>query len=117
MSADDVRQWNGPAVLLPRQRVMLAWGRPAQGARHVSETQYCDRGDWHRYRQELFPRCGSWSRCPADAGEVRSPVFEGTEERLPRRGGDRRGGPTPNDEIRRYKDRRAARLASAAPRA
>src|SRR5713101_5442707 len=60
---------------------------------------------------------GSWSRCPADAGEVRSPVFEGTEERLPRRGGDRRGGPTPNDEIRRYKDRRAARLASAAPRA
>src|SRR6266705_458445 len=43
---------------------------------------------------------GSWSRCPADAGEVRSPVFEGTEERLPRRGGDRRGGPTPNDEIR-----------------
>src|SRR6266702_3745171 len=38
---------------------------------------------------------GSWSRCPADAGEGRSPVFEGTEERLPRRGGDRRGGPTP----------------------
>src|ERR671931_455045 len=34
---------------------------------------------------------GSWARCPADAGEVRSPIFKGTEERLPRRGGDRRG--------------------------
>src|SRR6266567_6081168 len=53
---------------------------------------------------------GSWSRCPADAGEVRSPVFEGTEERLPRRGGDRRGGATANDEVRGDEDRRSARL-------
>lgn len=34
---------------------------------------------------------GPWSRCPADVGEVRPPVFEGTEKRLPRRGDDRRG--------------------------
>src|SRR5215468_2032626 len=52
---------------------------------------------------------GSWSRCAPDAGEVRSPVFEGPEERLPRRGGDRRGGATPDDEVRGDKDRRSAR--------
>src|SRR5262249_26547730 len=52
---------------------------------------------------------GSWPRCPADAGEVRSPVFEGPEERLPRRGGDRRGGATPDDEVRGDEDRRSAR--------
>src|SRR6266567_3942680 len=57
---------------------------------------------------------GSWSRCPADAGEVRSPVFEGTEERLPRRGGDRRGGATANDEVCGDEDRRSARPAGAA---
>src|SRR6266498_1204127 len=54
---------------------------------------------------------GSWSRCPADASEVRSPLFEGTEERLPRRGGDRRGGPTANDEVRSDENRRSARPA------
>jgi transposase len=31
---------------------------------------------------------GSWSRCPADAGEVRSSLFEWAEERLPRGGGN-----------------------------
>src|SRR5262249_5550795 len=51
---------------------------------------------------------GSWPRCPADAGEVRSPVFEGPEERLPRRGGDRRAGATPDDEVRGDEDRRSA---------
>ena len=25
----------------------------------------------------------AWSRCPADAGEICAPLFEGTEERLP----------------------------------
>jgi transposase len=45
------------------------------------------------------------------------PVFEGTEERLPRCRGDRRGGAAADDEVRRDQDRRAARLASAAPRA
>ena len=28
-------------------------------------------------------------RCQADAGEVRTAIFQGTEERLPRRGGNR----------------------------
>ena len=35
-------------------------------------------------------------------------LFEGTEERLPGCGGDRRGGATPDDEVRRDQDRRAA---------
>src|SRR6266542_3031855 len=150
--------WSGRAPTPPTSETCQ--GRQRQGARYVSATQHDDRRDWHRYRQELVPRCrprsarrdraaaevvtwpgantvgqhaalperdgglrrgtssqsqaqGSWARCPADAGEVRSPVFEGTEERLPRRGGDRRGGPTPNDEIRRYKDARTARPAGA----
>jgi hypothetical protein len=41
-------------------------------------------------------------------------VFEGTEERLPRRGGDRRGGATAHDEVRGDQDRRSARFASSA---
>src|SRR2546425_8029380 len=60
---------------------------------------------------------GSWARCPADASQARSPLFEGTEERLPRRGGDRRGGATADDEVRGDEDRRSARFAGAAPRA
>src|SRR5262249_29829651 len=58
---------------------------------------------------------GSWSRCPADAGEVRSPVFQGAEERLPRCGGDRRGSATTNDEVGGDEDRRSAGLAGVAP--
>jgi transposase len=42
---------------------------------------------------------GVWSRRAADAGEVCAPLFEGAEERFPRRGGDRRGGPAPHDEV------------------
>src|SRR5580704_9892620 len=57
------------------------------------------------------------TRRPADAGEVCAPLFEGAEERLPRRGGDCRGSPTPDHEVRRDQDRRPARPASAAPRA
>src|SRR5215471_17447657 len=56
-------------------------------------------------------------RCPADAGEVRAPVFEGAEERLPRCGGDHRSGAAPDDEVRRNQDCRAVRFAGAAPRA
>src|ERR1700738_1319979 len=47
---------------------------------------------------------------------VRSALFERTEERLPRRGGHRRSGATPDDEVRCYQDRRAARPAGVAPR-
>jgi hypothetical protein len=47
---------------------------------------------------------GTWSRFPADAGEVCAPVFEGTEERLPRRGSDRRSGAAADDEVRRNQD-------------
>jgi len=60
---------------------------------------------------------GLGQRCSADAGEVCAPLFEGPEERLPRRGGDRRGGATANDEVRSDENRRSARFAGAAPRA
>jgi hypothetical protein len=36
-----------------------------------------------------------------------APVFEGAEERLSRCGGDRRGGATPDDEVRRDEDGRS----------
>ena len=38
---------------------------------------------------------GVWSRRPIDAREVCAPVLKGTEERLPRCRGDRRGRPAP----------------------
>ena len=57
---------------------------------------------------------GAWARCAADAGEVRATLFQGTEERLPRRGGDRRGGAAADDEVRGDQDRRSARPAGAA---
>src|SRR5216684_820172 len=154
-----VMGWSGRAPAPPASEPCR--GRQSQGARYVSETQYCDRRDRYRYRQELVPRCGSrsarchcaaaevvtWpvgitvcqhaalpdrdgglrrgtssqpqaqgsrSRCAADAGEVRSSLFEGAEERLPRRGGDRRGGATANDEVRGDEDRRSARPAGSA---
>ena len=57
----------------------------------------------------------AWPRCPADAGEVRPRLLEGAEERLPRRGGDRRGGAAPDDEVRGHEDRRSIGPAGAAP--
>ena len=57
----------------------------------------------------------AWPRCSADAGEVRPRLLEGAEERLPRRGGDRRGGPAPDDEVRGHEDRRSIGPAGAAP--
>jgi hypothetical protein len=50
----------------------------------------------------------AWARCPADACEVRAPLLEGPEERLPRRGGDRRGGAASDHEVCRDQDRRPA---------
>src|SRR5207244_12192981 len=47
--------WSGRAPAPPA----INWpGAPRQGARHVSDTQYRDRRDRHRYRQELVPRRG-----------------------------------------------------------
>ena len=46
--------WSGRAPAPPASEADK--GRQRQGARHVSDTQYRDRRDWHRYRQELVPR-------------------------------------------------------------
>src|SRR5258707_2891914 len=51
----------------------------------------------------------------ADAGKVCAAVFQRSKERLSRCGSDRRGGATPNHEVRRNQDGRPARLAGAAP--
>jgi hypothetical protein len=59
----------------------------------------------------------AWPRRSADAGEIRSHVKQRTEERLPRCGGDRRGGATSHHEVRCHQERRSAGFASAAPRA
>src|SRR5262249_41916443 len=91
---------------------VVAWpGRIAAG-------QHAALPDWdgglRRGASSQSQAQGSWSRCPVDAGEVRSPVFEGPEERLPRRGGNRRGGATSDDEVRGNEDRRSARPTGAA---
>src|SRR5262249_7797217 len=56
------------------------------------------------------------SRRSADASEVCTAVLKGAEERLPRRRGDRRGGPAPDHEVCGNEDRRTARPAGTASR-
>src|SRR5215831_7379031 len=41
----------------------------------------------------------AWPRCPTDAGEIFAALFEGAEERLPRRRSNRRGGAAADHEI------------------
>src|ERR1700674_5454439 len=48
--------WSGRAPAPPASEA--GKGRQRQGAGHVSDTQYRDRRDRHRYRQELVPRRG-----------------------------------------------------------
>src|SRR5260370_36667307 len=48
--------WPGGAPAPPASEA--GKGHQRQGARHVSDTQYRDRRDRHRYRQELVPRRG-----------------------------------------------------------
>src|ERR1700676_5125926 len=48
--------WSGRAPAPPASEA--GKGRQRQGARHVPDTQYRDRRDRHRYRQELVPRRG-----------------------------------------------------------
>src|ERR1700730_6524365 len=48
--------WSGRAPAPPASEA--GEGHQRQGARHVSDTQYRDRRDRHRYRQELVPRRG-----------------------------------------------------------
>src|SRR5262249_26440974 len=121
--------WAGRAPAPPAREA--GKGRQTRGARHVSQGQFSNSRDRHRYRQELISRgwsgqarrdhasaevvartggstagqlaalsnrhgglrrCASsesqaanaWTRRSAYAGEVRAPVFEGTEERFPR---------------------------------
>jgi hypothetical protein len=61
-------------VLLPRQQAKLARGAKDEGARHVSDSQYRNRRDRHRYRQELVPRrgprCARRHRAAAKSGRV-----------------------------------------------
>ena len=54
---------------------------------------------------------GIGSRRPADASELCTAVLKGAEERLPRCGGDRRGGPAPDHEVCGNEDCRTTRSA------
>src|SRR5262245_30920849 len=61
---------------------MVAW--PGRGATCEPATMP-DRHGGLRWRASSQPQAaGTWAPSTADAGEVRAPVFEGTEERLPR---------------------------------
>ena len=51
-----VMGWSGRAPAPPANEA--GKGHQRQGARHISNTQYRYRRDWHRYRQELVPRRG-----------------------------------------------------------
>src|SRR6201982_750428 len=58
---EDIRRgWSGRAPAPPASEA--GQGRQRQGARHVSDPQYRDRRDRHRYRQELVPRRGHDAR-------------------------------------------------------
>src|ERR1700682_2970946 len=61
--------WSGRAPAPPASEA--GKGRQRQGARHVSDTQYRDRCNRHRYRQELVPhRWPESARCHRAAAEV-----------------------------------------------
>ena len=87
------------------------WSRGQIEARLAQHAGVPDRHGGLRWRASPEPQAAiARSRCATDAGEIRAPVFERTEERLPRRGSDRRGGAAADDAIRRHQDDRPARL-------
>src|SRR6202030_2346137 len=95
--------WSGRAPAPPASEADK--GRQRQGARHVSDTQYCDRRDRHRYRQELISRRGSRCarRCRAPAKVVAWPSGSAARQytALPDRHGSlrRRTSPEPQTRI------------------
>src|SRR4030095_4394417 len=112
--------------LVPRRRSRWAWRNRATaevvaGSGGNTVCQYGTLPGRHgglcRRASSQSPAEGAWARCPADAGEVRAAILEGEEDRLPRCGGNRRGGPAPDDEVRGYEDSRSVGSASVAPRA
>src|ERR1700751_2947287 len=95
--------WGGPdrAPAPPA----ISWpGAPRQGARHVSDTQYRDRRDRHRYRQELVPRRGpryarrhrAAAKVVAWPGGIAAPPYTA----LPDRHGSLRRRPSPEPQTR-----------------
>src|SRR6516162_3668861 len=110
--------------LVSRRRPRWAWRHRAAAevvawAGGSTPRQYAGLPDRHgglcRGPSSEPPAQIAWPRCPADASEVRARLLEGTEERLPRRGGDCRGGSAPDDEVRGDEDRRSIGPAGAAP--
>ena len=73
-------------------------------------------GSLRRCASPQSEAAGIGPRRPIDAGEVCAPILEGTEERLPRCGGDRRSGATSDDEVCGNEDCRTARPAGPASR-
>src|SRR6516225_10946055 len=110
--------------LVSRRRPGWTWGSRAPAevvARPGGSTarQYAGLPDRHgglcRCPSSEPPAQIAWPRYPPDAGQIRAAILEGAEERLPRRGGDRRGRPAPNDEVCGHEDRRSTGPAGAAP--
>ena len=96
-AAAEVVAWPGRSPLCQHAAVSDRHGGLRRGASPQSQAQ------------------GVGPPRPTDAGEVCTSLLKGTEERLPRCGSDCRGGTAADDEVRRDKDRRAARFAGAAP--
>src|SRR5262249_22809989 len=91
------------------QPISSARAPPGSSASPTSNTTMCVGRQWPgahdiRYlairfsKPLIYKEMLSWA--------VRSVLVEGTEERIPRCGGDRRGGATPNHEVRGDQDRR-----------
>src|SRR6516165_6606398 len=80
--------------LVSRRRPGWTWGSRASAevvawAGGSTACQYAGLPDRHgglcRGASSEPPAQIAWPRCPADAGEIRPRLLEGTEERLPRR--------------------------------
>src|SRR5262245_17078949 len=81
------------------------WSRGQVEARAGQPVAVPDRhGGLRRRASSQSQASGVWPRRSPDAGEIRATVQQGPEERLPRCRGDRRGGATSDDEVRRYQD-------------
>src|SRR6266404_5912256 len=94
--------WSGRAPAPPASEA--GKGRQRQGARHVSDTQYRDRRNRHRYRQELVPRRGPrYARRHRAAAKVVAWPSGGAARQytaLPDRHGSLRRRPSPEPQTR-----------------
>ena len=89
--------------------------RPARASVRQHAALSDRNGSLRRRTSSRTTACSAWPRGSADPCAVRQAFPEGTQERLSRRGGNRRSGHAANDAVRTVEVRRATRSTGIAP--